>query len=171
MEHRGGVRREPQDSSTHVPRFQKGAGILHHTGGTYSHCGMMDYPRFHISELHLGKFSDSFEFETWEVNFKTDVCANSVLLQITMHWIKEVEKAKSIDCLMTSRSMTGRTDVTNYCMLDAMIASALKKIFTSVHFPRRVSVEEQRAQKDDRFLRGMQTAYMIYEYFEFHRGF
>ena len=134
MEYGGGVRREPQDSSTPVHRFQKGAGILHDTGGTYSHCGMMDYPRFPISELHLGKFPDSFEFETWEVNFKTDVCANSVLLQITMHWIKEVEKAKSIDCLMTSRSMTGRTDVPNYCTSDAMIASALKKLLTHVHF-------------------------------------
>ena len=50
-------------------------------------------------------------------------------------------------------------------MLDARIASALKKIFTSVHFRRRVSVEEQRAQKDDRFLRGRQIAHMIYEHF------
>ena len=33
-----------------------------------------------------------------------------------------------------------------------------------VHFRRRVSVEEQRAQKYDRFLRGRQIAYMIYEH-------
>ena len=48
---------------------------------------------------------------------------------------------------------------------DAKIASASKKITTSVHFRRRESVEEQRAQKYDRFLRGRQIAYMIYEYF------
>ena len=50
------MRREPQNSSIPVPRFQRGGGILHHVGGTYSHGGMIDYPGFPISELHLGKF-------------------------------------------------------------------------------------------------------------------
>ena len=51
-------------------------------------------------------------------------------------------------------------------MLDAMIASALQKLLDRhVHFRRRVSVEEQRAQKYDRFLRGRQIAYLIYERF------
>ena len=49
---------------------------------------------------------------------------------------------------MTSQSITGRKDFTDHDMLDAMIASALKKLLTSLHFRRRVSVEEQRAQKD-----------------------
>ena len=43
----------------------------------------------------------------------------------------------------------------NFEVLDARIASAL----------RRVSLEEQKAQKQDRFLRGRQIAYLIYEYF------
>ena len=52
-------------------------------------------------------------------------------------------------------------------MLDAMIVFALKKLLTHVHFQKRVSVEEQRAQtKYDRFLRGTQIAYMIYESFQ-----
>ena len=34
-----------------------------------------------------------------------------------------------------------------------------------MHFWKRVSVEEQRAQKYDRFLRGKQIAYMFYEHF------
>ena len=38
-------------------------------------------------------------------------------------------------------------------MLDVMTASALKKLLTHVHIRKRVSVEEQRAQKYDRFLR------------------
>ena len=51
-------------------------------------------------------------------------------------------------------------------MLDAMIASVLKKLLDKhVHFRKRVSVEEQRAQKYNRFLRGRQIAYMIYEHF------
>ena len=65
---------------------------------------------------------------------------------------------------MTSRSIVVRNDFPDFDMLDAMIASALEKILnTQVHFRKRVSVEEQRAQKHDRFLRGRQTAYMIYE--------
>ena len=51
-------------------------------------------------------------------------------------------------------------------MIDAMIASALKKLSnTHVHFRQRVNVEEQRAQKYDRFLRGRQIAHMIDEHF------
>ena len=81
-----------------------------------------------------------------------------------MQWIKEVEMAKSIVDL-TSQSITGRRDFPDCEMLDAKIASALKKIITSVHFRRRVSVEEQRAQTYDRFLQGRQIAYMICEHF------
>ena len=85
--------------------------------------------------------------------------------QVTMLWIKEVEVAKSIDELMTSRSIVGH-DFPDFDMLDAMIASALKKlIHTQSNFRKRVSVEERRAQKHDRFLRGSRIAYIIYEYF------
>ena len=56
-----------------------------------------------------------------------------------MHWIKEVETAKSIDDLLTSRSITGRTDFPDFDILDAMIASALKKLLnTHIHFGKRV---------------------------------
>ena len=50
-------------------------------------------------------------------------------------------------------------------VLDARIASALNRIIHNSHFKRRVSLEEQKAQKEDRFLRGRQIAYLIYEYF------
>ena len=50
-------------------------------------------------------------------------------------------------------------------VLDARIASALNRIIHNSHFKRRVSLEEQKAQKQDRFLRGRQIAYLICEYF------
>ena len=51
-------------------------------------------------------------------------------------------------------------------MLDARIASALNKIMQDSHFKKKkVSLEEQKAQKEDRFLRERQIAYMIYDYF------
>ena len=49
--------------------------------------------------------------------------------------------------------------------LDAKISSALNRIIQVSHFKRRISLEEQKAQKQDRFLRGRQIAYLIYEYF------
>ena len=89
-----------------------------------------------------------------------------------MHWIEEIEIAKSIDEPTTSRSIVGRTDFPDFDMLDAMIASALKKLLnTQIHFRNRVSVEEHRAQKSDRFLRGRQIAHMIYEYFSATRAY
>ena len=53
----------------------------------------------------------------------------------------------------------------NFEILDARIASALNKIIHNSHFKRRISLEERKAQKQDRFLRGRQIAYLIYEYF------
>ena len=49
--------------------------------------------------------------------------------------------------------------------LDARIASALNKIIHNSHFKRKISLEEQKAQKEDRFLRGGQIAYLICEQF------
>ena len=50
-------------------------------------------------------------------------------------------------------------------VLGARIASALNKIIHNSHFKRRISLEEQKAQKQDRFFRGRQIAYLIYDYF------
>ena len=149
-----------------------GDEISLHTGGTYSHVGMMEYPRFPVSELHLAKFPDSMELESWKVNFKTEVCAKTANPQITMSWITEVERAKSIDESSTSQSILGRTDIQDCEMLDVMIASALKKILNShIQFLKRICVEEQRAQKYDRFLRGRQISHMICEHFHAPRAY
>ena len=81
-----------------------------------------------------------------------------------MPWIKEVEMVDSVDDLMSSSSLTG-IQMPNFEVLDARIASALNRIIHISHFTRRISLEEQKAQKQDRFLRGRQIAHLIYEYF------
>ena len=81
-----------------------------------------------------------------------------------MLWIKEVEMVDSVDELKSSRSIAGKNSP-NFDMLDAKIASALKKVIQNSHFKKKVGLEEQKAQKEDRFLRGRQIAYMIYDYF------
>ena len=50
-------------------------------------------------------------------------------------------------------------------MLDAKSASALNKILQNSCIKKKVSLEEQKAQLQDPFLRGRQLAFMIYEYF------
>ena len=50
-------------------------------------------------------------------------------------------------------------------MLGARIASSPNQIIQNFHFKKKVSLEEQKAQKEDRFLRGRQIAFMICDYF------
>ena len=69
-----------------------------------------------------------------------------------------------VDDFKSSSSAKG-ISMPNFEVLDARIASALNKIIHNSHFRRRISLEEQKAQKQDRFLRGRQIAYLIYEYF------
>ena len=74
-----------------------------------------------------------------------------------MQWIKEVELVDSVDELRSSSSIRS-ISMPNFEVFDAKIASALNKIFHNSHFKRRISLEEQKAQKQDRFLRGKQIA-------------
>ena len=63
---------------------------------------------------------DSLEFQSWKVNFKTGVCSKTADPHLTMQWINEVEIAKAIDELMTSRSTGGenkQTFPTTTCMM------------------------------------------------------
>ena len=81
-----------------------------------------------------------------------------------MQWIKEVELVDSVDELRSSSSARG-ISMPNFEVLDARIASALNKVIQNSQFKKRISLEEQKAQKEDRFLRGRQIAYLIYDHF------
>ena len=75
-----------------------------------------------------------------------------------------MELVDSVDDLKSSYSVKG-IHMPNFDVLDAKIASALNRIIHNSHFKRRISLDEQKAQKEDRFFRGRQIAYLIYEYF------
>ena len=98
------------------------------------------------------------------MRFKTEVCTCSQFLTEAMLWIKEVEMVDAVDDLKSSSSTRG-IQVPDFEVLDAKIASALNRIIHNTQFKRRISLEEQKAQKQDRFLRGRQIAYLIYECF------
>ena len=68
-----------------------------------------------------------------------------------------MELVDSVDDLKSSCSVRGMR-MPDFEVLDA-------KIIYNTQFKRKVRLEEQKAQKQDCFLRGRQIAYLIYEYF------
>ena len=110
----------------------------------------MTLPSYPSSEMHLGRFHNHTEFQRWFVNFRVEVCAKTKNPTRALQWIKEIEK-----------SMTGG-DFPDFKELDMMMTAALKRCCdTQTHFRRKISVEEQGAQKGNRFLRGRQIACLI----------
>ena len=100
--------------------------------------------RLRISYLHFDKFPNPATFAWWKIRFKTGVCTYSQFPTEAMLWIKEVDDLKS------SRSIRG-IQTPYFQVLDAKIASALNRIIHNSHFKRRISLEEMKAQKEDRF--------------------
>ena len=123
-----------------------------------------DRQRLQISDLHFDEFTTPSTFACWKIRFKTEVCTCSQFRTEAMHWIKEVEMVDSVDNLKSSSSVRG-IRMPDFEVLDARIASALNRIIHNSHFKRRVSLEEQKAQKEDRFLSGRQITYLIDEFF------
>ena len=134
------------------------------SGGDSSNNYGADQQRLQISDIHFDKFPTPATFACWKIRFKTEVRTCSQFPTEAMQWIKEVELVDSVDELRSSSSTRG-ISMPNFEVLDARIASALNKIIHNSHFKRRISLEEQKAQKQDRFLRGRPIAYLIYDYF------
>ena len=134
------------------------------SGGDSSKNFGADQQRLQTLDLHFDKIPTSATFACWKIRFKTEVCTCSQFPTEAMQWIKEVDMVDSVDDLRSSSSILG-ISMPNFEVLDASIASALNKIIHNSHFKRRISLKEQKAQKQDRFLRGRQIAYLIYDYF------
>ena len=92
MEHGRGVTQDP-------PRFHQGVATLNpvsHPGGTHSHKGMMDYPRFPISEMHLENSRNHWNFQAGKSTsrlryvqnqqFLTSQCTGSKKLRQQSQW-------------------------------------------------------------------------------------
>ena len=112
---------------------------------------MVAQQRQQISELQFDKFPNPQSFLVWKTRFTNQVttCCSDFPSD-AMLWIKEVEMVGSVDELTFSRSIAGK-NFPNFEMLDAKIASALKKIIQNSHFMKKVSLEERKAQKRSGF--------------------
>ena len=118
-----------------------------------------DQQRLQISDFHFDDFPAPTSFACWKRICKTEVCTCQFPTE-AMLWIKEVEMVKSVNDLKSSRSLRG-THGPNFELLDVRNASALHKIIQNTRFKKKVSLEEMKAHKEDRFLRGRQIAYLI----------
>ena len=125
----------------------------------HTHVKMEDAPRLLRSEVRMSRYTDpSSTTQVAQITTCSDFPSDAVL------WIKVVEMVDSMDEWKSSRSVAGKK-FPNFEMLDAQIASALNKIIQNSQFKKKVGLEEQKAQKEDRFLRGRQITFMFYDYF------
>ena len=150
--------RDTQDQDQRCQSGQSAKNSVLFSGGDSSKNYGADQQRLQISDLHFDKFHTPATFACWKLRFKTDVCTCSQFPTEATLWIKEVEFVDSVYDFKCSCSVKG-IHLPNFEVLDARIASALNRIIHNSHFKRRISLEEQKAQKQDRFLRGRQIAY------------
>ena len=110
-----------------------------------------DQQRLQISDRHFDKFPTPATFACWKIRFMTEVCTCSQFPTEAMLWIKEVEMVDSVDDLKSSCSVRGIRKP-DFEVLDGKIPSSLNRIIHNTQFKRRISLEEQKAQKIDSFV-------------------
>ena len=75
-----------------------------------------------------------------------------------------MELIDSVDDQKSSCSVKG-LQMPDFEVLDAKIASVLNRMIHNIRFKKKNNLKERKAQKEDRFLRGRQITFLIYEYF------
>ena len=134
-------RREPLNTSIPLPHFQKGGGMLNHNW--WNLFSQWYDGQSEISDFRnciWEKFLTLWNFKARKSTLRLKFVRKTAYPRLTMHWIKEVEMAKPNDELMASRSNVGRTDFTDFDMVDVTIASALNRLLDRhIHFRKRVS--------------------------------
>ena len=123
---------------------------------------MVGQQRQQISELQFDKVTTTFTFLCWKIRFKNQVTTCSDFPSEAVLWIKEVEMVDSLG-EKSSRSIAAK-NFPHFEILDGKFSSALNKIIQNSYFKKKVSLEEQKAQKEDPCLRGRQIACMVYDY-------
>ena len=62
--------------------------VTNHAVGIGTCAQSMTIPIYLPSEMHLQKFTDLREFQSWILNFQVEVCAKSKNLALVLQWIK-----------------------------------------------------------------------------------
>ena len=91
--------------------------------GTCTQC--MTIPSYLHSEMHLHKFPDQTEFQSWVVNFRTEVCEKNEESRAPIAVDQEIEETSSVKDLINPKSIAVK-DFSDYEELDLMMAEELK---------------------------------------------
>ena len=138
------MRREPQHSSIPVPRFQSGGGLLNHTGGTYSHSGMIDYPRF----------PTPWNFKVEKSTSRLKLVRKQQILVSQCNGSKNLRKRNQLTILWHHNRLQGeKISWQRYAWCDDCVCIE-KTSRQACSLTKKSNFEEQRAQKYDRFSRG-----------------
>ena len=125
----------------------------------------VDPQRLQIPQLHFDKFPAPQTFSCRKIRFKAEVCS---FFQTSpteaMLWIKEVQTANSVDDLKSSSSIQRITPFLDSVLLDARIASARNNNIQNSYFTKKISLEDQKAQKTA-IPHERQIAHLIYDCF------
>ena len=122
---------------------------------------MVGQPKNHISEMHFEKFCTPSSLSGLRTSFETEVCSGFYCTSDTMRWIKDVEMATFADNAKTSQSIFGYNSQTPRCLMQRLLPLSLKRSSQIRTSRKRINPEEQKAQLDNRFLRGRKIALMI----------
>ena len=123
--------RQTQDQDQRCQSGQSANNSVIFSGGdSFMNYGT-EQQRLQISDLHFDKFPAPATFACWKIRFKTEVCSCWHSRTGAMHWIKEVEMVHTVDDMMSSSSTQG-IQMPNFEVLDARIASALKRIIHKI---------------------------------------
>ena len=155
-------------TSVQDPRCQSGPSARNSfvpSEGRFSKNYGADEQRLQIRILIVANSLHQRRLLVWKIRFKTEVCTCSQLPTEAMLWVKEMDMVESVDDPKTS-CFIGGIRTPDFEVFDASIASALNRIIQNTRFKKKVSLDGQKAQKEDRFLRGRQIAHLIYEYFQ-----
>ena len=107
----------------------------------------------HQQHLLVGRWDSKLRY-VFVHNFSRKQCCGSKKWRWLNQWM-----------ISNLRVLSEGPGVPNFELLDARIAPALNRIIQNTRFKKKVNLEEMKAHKEDRFLRGRQIAYLIYENF------
>ena len=147
-------KRETQSETIFHPKFVRTLPTVElpsYKVEAYPQSFKVEQPKNNISDLKFEKFSTPSTFLHWKTSSKAEVFSSYNHSSEVVRWSKEAEMATSVGDLQTSRLIFGRPFP--------------NKIIQNSNFRKKVHLEEQKAQMDDRFFRGRQIAFMICEYF------
>ena len=163
------LERNAQNSAIPTPRFDGKFSTLtppSHAEGAYPQNCSVEQPRNQVSDMRFDRFPHLFYTSVFENELQ-----DGGLLLLSLPFgsyavgIQEVEMVESVDDLLRRRQVES-VDSRISRRLMRRLRPPWKRSSWTPTSRKEISLEDRKAQMEDRFLSGRQIAFMIYEYFQ-----